>query len=919
MKHTAFKGPKQSSAFRNNYVAAFLIVAALFLSDSLFAQAPSRNGLNTVNTLGNNNRNGAYRNVLYIPQDTVSTSDSGAIAFLNSVLYQKNTDFWKPVGKAQQLTDSSFVVGSDTIVIAGTGGGADSTVFSTNYRRDTAVANLRDEIAGKLDMSDILVRQGTVLSATLAADQGNLQEPSVLWDSDPVILTSEDSVFKMWFTAGWANPNIMYAESPDGRNWTRYSDTVVANYSRSSILKDGSTYVLYAVPSLGGNLARFTSADGVTFTLTHSNIVTAGAPGSWNASGVFNSWVIKDGATYRMLIDGLGAGGYYDGYYTSSDGITWTPYAGNPVTYLTGPYFKKIGSTFWAWGHAAPTGALVPTDIYRARSTDMITWTYDPIPYNATLHRMTPDEGVDSVNGQVADVNLVEFRDSVFMYYSASPNGLSASGGLHLKLAVASIPIDSLINTRENADLFNSFETVGRNLYYDIGNVAINKRLLVGSLINNGLGDTLQVTGNARIYGNLNVSGVVNGFKLSPGGGSVSTNLALGSINSLINNSTGNNNTVVGIGAGLAVTTGVQNSAVGSSSFAANNTGNYNSAFGAGSLGANTSGQFNTAIGQISQASSSIASNVTSIGRAAGYGTTTGDGGSFLGANAGRAFTTGANNTALGFNAGYTDGTLATTNNITGSVTIGYNSQVTQSNSAVIGNPVNALRLGLNNPAPAAYLHVPGSDGIAGKGSIKINDLVIATTATAGNGTTVTVSFATRAYPPFPVGSKIEVAGVTPTGYNGTHTVTACTTTYVQFANSTTGSQTVAGTISNNVLLSTSEPGLIEMEKDTLWFTGRSGTRTRLNREISMLSGTTTHGFGSIANNSSATTTISVTGAVDGDYVLVTKPVSSGWSNGESYTAWVSGPDTVTVRQNNNSGGSVDFGSQTLNVKVIKQ
>lgn len=85
------------------------------------------------------------------------------------------------------------------------------------------------------------------------------------------------------------------------------------------------------------------------------------------------------------------------------------------------------------------------------------------------------------------------------------------------------------------------------------------------------------------------------------------------------------------------------------------------------------------------------------------------------------------------------------------------------------------------------------------------------------------------------------------------------------------------------------------------------------------LNGTTTHGFGSIANNSSATTTISVTGAVDGDYVLVTKPVSSGWSNGESYTAWVSGPDTVTVRQNNNSGGSVDFGSQTINVKVIKQ
>lgn len=85
------------------------------------------------------------------------------------------------------------------------------------------------------------------------------------------------------------------------------------------------------------------------------------------------------------------------------------------------------------------------------------------------------------------------------------------------------------------------------------------------------------------------------------------------------------------------------------------------------------------------------------------------------------------------------------------------------------------------------------------------------------------------------------------------------------------------------------------------------------------LNGSTTHDFGTIANNSSATTTVSVTGAADGDYVLVTKPIANGWSNGESYTAWVSAADQVTVRQNNNSGGSAGFGSQTINVKVIKQ
>lgn len=85
------------------------------------------------------------------------------------------------------------------------------------------------------------------------------------------------------------------------------------------------------------------------------------------------------------------------------------------------------------------------------------------------------------------------------------------------------------------------------------------------------------------------------------------------------------------------------------------------------------------------------------------------------------------------------------------------------------------------------------------------------------------------------------------------------------------------------------------------------------------LNGSTTHDFGTIGNNSSATTNITVTGAADGDFVLVTKPAASGWSNGETYFAWVSAPNTITVRQSNHSGGSAGFGSQTINVKVVKQ
>ena len=76
-----------------------------------------------------------------------------------------------------------------------------------------------------------------------------------------------------------------------------------------------------------------------------------------------------------------------------------------------------------------------------------------------------------------------------------------------------------------------------------------------------------------------------------------------------------------------------------------------------------------------------------------------------------------------------------------------------------------------------------------------VSNLNLNTTATSGNGTTATLSFATRSLAPFTVGQVIQVAGVTPAGYNGTYTVTDCTTSTVSYANTTTGSQTVSGTI----------------------------------------------------------------------------------------------------------------------------
>jgi hypothetical protein len=72
----------------------------------------------------------------------------------------------------------------------------------------------------------------------------------------------------------------------------------------------------------------------------------------------------------------------------------------------------------------------------------------------------------------------------------------------------------------------------------------------------------------------------------------------------------------------------------------------------------------------------------------------------------------------------------------------------------------------------------------------------LTTTAAASAAGTATITFATQTVAPFVVGQTIVVAGITPTIFNGTWTVTACTTTTVQFALAgTNGPQTVAGTV----------------------------------------------------------------------------------------------------------------------------
>jgi len=78
-----------------------------------------------------------------------------------------------------------------------------------------------------------------------------------------------------------------------------------------------------------------TSSDGVIWTKYASNpVVDLGPSGAWDSAGVGDPTVLFDGSTYHMWFMGDNGVSNRIGYATSTDGVAWNKFAGNPVVEL---------------------------------------------------------------------------------------------------------------------------------------------------------------------------------------------------------------------------------------------------------------------------------------------------------------------------------------------------------------------------------------------------------------------------------------------------------------------------------------------------------------------------------------------------------------------------------------------------------
>jgi hypothetical protein len=117
----------------------------------------------------------------------------------------------------------------------------------------------------------------------------------------------------------------------------------------------------------------------------------------------------------------------------------------------------------------------------------------------------------------------------------------------------------------------------------------------------------------------------------------------------------------------------------------------------------------------------------------------------------------------------------------------------------------------------------------------------------------------------------------------------------------------------SGTLMTIAEAGAMEFNGTNLFFSP-STTRHTVNHG---LTGSATLNFPSTTTLLSADLTITVTGAADGDVVSLGVPNAAVNAN-TSYSAWVSAANTVTVRFNNYSSGTVDPASGLFKVFVTK-
>ena len=166
------------------------------------------------------------------------------------------------------------------------------------------------------------------------------------WGFDVGCVIQDIGGYKMYYDGNDSlHMRIGLATSADGKSWTKYAANPILSYGSSgtwdcahlngpAVIKDGSTYKMWYSGSdwTHYRIGYATSSDGISWTKYAGNpIFNIGGNGEWDRGSVGYCNVIKEGNEYKMWFSGNTGSSFNIGYANSSDGINWTKCASNPV------------------------------------------------------------------------------------------------------------------------------------------------------------------------------------------------------------------------------------------------------------------------------------------------------------------------------------------------------------------------------------------------------------------------------------------------------------------------------------------------------------------------------------------------------------------------------------------------------------
>lgn len=284
----------------------------------------------------------------------------------------------------------------------------------------------------------------TVYGIDGAFDSRYALSPSVIF---------KNGLYKMWYV-GFENIwtgryTIGYAVSEDGVAWNAYIKNPVL--SAGSGWESSQIWLSVVTPDLvmyysGSDGARWsvgvaTSTDGLHWTKYSNNpILNIGNTGDWDDANVWGVSVIKMGPSdYRMWYSGNRATGQTKiGYATSTNGLQWTKYQGNPVLAPSSDVWESqkvyVPRVIYANGvfHMFYLGSSSSnnTQIGYAFSSDGIQWTkYSNNPV------LTVGSSGDWDSFSLIDHCVILQEDVLRIWYG----GRSTQVNWHIGLATASL------------------------------------------------------------------------------------------------------------------------------------------------------------------------------------------------------------------------------------------------------------------------------------------------------------------------------------------------------------------------------------------------------------------------------------------------------------------------------------------------